>query len=91
MAEPNEGEQPAPPEPLDERPERLLIAARLQGAGDDRYLLVRWPDWPHPALLSLAAPRERDSLAAAVSTLLQARMRVRCETRWPARSASRCE
>ena len=79
MAEPDEGEQPPHPEPLDERPERLLIAARLRGAGDDRYLLARWPDWPHPALLSLAAPRERDSLADAVSTLLQARMRVRCE------------
>ena len=79
MAEPDQGEQPQDPQPVDDRPERLLIAARLRAAGDDRYLLARWPDWPHPALLSLAAPRERDSLVDAVSTLLHARMRVRCE------------
>ena len=62
-----------------ERPERLLVAARLDDAEGARYLLVRWPDWPYPALLSLAAPGAHDSLEDAVTTLLLARLRVRCQ------------
>ncbi len=62
-----------------ERPERLLVAARLEDAEGARYLLVRWPDWPYPALLSLAAPRPHDSLEETVATLLLARLGVRCQ------------
>ena len=63
----------------DERSERLLIAARLDTAEGARYLLVRWPDWPYPALLSVAAPRDRDALATAVQDLLHGRLRVDCD------------
>ncbi len=62
-----------------ERAERLLVAARLEDAQGARYLLVRWPDWPYPALLSLAKPRHHDSLEEAVATLLLARLRLRCQ------------
>ena len=63
----------------DERAERLLVAPRLEVAGGARYLLVRWADWPHPALLSLAPPHPGDSLEEAVATLLHARLGLRCE------------
>lgn len=60
--------------------ERLLIVARLASeAGDEeepRYLFVRWPDWPHPALLSIDPPGSTDTLDDAVGTLLQARLAV---------------
>ena len=77
----------------DGRPERLLIAARLDAAdGAHRYLLARWPDWPHPSLLSVAAPRALDSLEALVADTLRARFSVECvgsplksTTRHPAR------
>jgi hypothetical protein len=70
------------PEP--ERPdhERLLVVPRCvpseaSADGEEpRYLLVRWADWPQPALLSIAPPAEHDSLDAAVATLLGARLRV---------------
>ena len=59
-------------------PERLLIAARLETAEGPRYLFARWPDWPHPALLSLAAPPD-DGFAEGVRSLLHARLGVRCD------------
>ena len=31
-------------------PERLILVVRR--VEDGRYLLARWPDWPHPAMLS---------------------------------------
>lgn len=69
------------PEPQGaERPEaeRLLVISRqvvVEGA-EPRYLLVRWPDWPHPALLSIAPPGAEDDLDDAVASLLKARLRV---------------
>jgi hypothetical protein len=62
-----------------ERPERLLLGARLEDPRGARYLLVRWPDWPHPALLSLAAPAPHDSLEEVVATLLLSRLGLRCQ------------
>ena len=72
--------------PSDDRPERLLVAARLEtslGAGletdqnaepgaDDapRYVFVRWEDWPHPAMLSIAPPGVNEDLPHAVQTLV---------------------
>ncbi|MBX7111162.1 MAG: hypothetical protein K1X87_04860 [Dehalococcoidia bacterium] len=60
--------------------ERLLIVARLasEGGGDEepRYLFVRWPDWPHPALLSIEPPAATDTLEDAVGSLLRARLDV---------------
>lgn len=65
----------------DGRAERLLIAARLEQPGTEpRYLLARWPDWPHPSLLSVAAPRALDSLDALVADTLRARFSVECVT-----------
>jgi hypothetical protein len=42
--------------PGDRRPERLLVAPRLDGPDGQRYVFARWEDWPHPAMLSTAAP-----------------------------------
>lgn len=61
-----------------ERPERLLVVPQLNEGEETRYLLVRWPDWPHPALLSIAAPTSRDIIDEAVSDLIRARLRVDC-------------
>ena len=79
---------------LDERPERLLIAARLERADGPCYLFARWPDWPHPAMLSLAAPPRWDNVRDAVADLLAARLSVTCveeprraSTRVPVRMA----
>ncbi|MEZ4502473.1 MAG: hypothetical protein R3C39_07600 [Dehalococcoidia bacterium] len=59
-------------------PERLTIVPRLERPGaEPRYLLVRWPDWPPPAMLSVVHPAEGDTRAAVDSTL-QARMSVTC-------------
>lgn len=66
-------------------PERLLLvpvigAAPGSGGGirseTARYVLVRWQDWPHPVLLSLAPPAPSDSLDAAVTDLLSARLQL---------------
>ena len=63
----------------DGRAERLLIAARLEQPGSEpRYLLARWPDWPHPSLLSVAAPRALDTLEALVADTLRARFSLEC-------------
>jgi hypothetical protein len=62
-------------------PERLLVVARhehLGEAGGECYLLLRWPDWPPPALLSLAAPAAHDDLDRAVADALEARLGVSC-------------
>ncbi len=63
----------------DERPERLLVVPRLDCPDGASYLLVRWMDWPYPALLSLTSPRCSDSLADAVTALLHARLGLRCD------------
>ncbi|MSQ41741.1 MAG: hypothetical protein EXR65_01700 [Dehalococcoidia bacterium] len=72
---------PAATAPSAAEPERLLIAVRLEAAGghDARYLLLRWPDWPHPTLLSCAAPPAGEPLALAVRALLDARLRLRLD------------
>ena len=64
-------------------PERFLIvpvlaAEPIAGAGADapRFLLVRWADWPQPAMLSLAPPAAHDTLDAAVADLLLARLQL---------------
>lgn len=44
------------PTPADQRPERLLVAARLESPEGQRYVFARWEDWPYPAMLSTAAP-----------------------------------
>lgn len=66
--------------PVHPEVERLLIVARLTSeAGDEaepRYLFVRWPDWPYPALLSIDPPASTDTLEDAVGTLLRARLGV---------------
>ena len=63
----------------DDRPERLLVAARLAATdGEDaRYVFVRWEDWPHPAMLSLAPPGDNEQLSEAVARVL-ARLNLRC-------------
>jgi hypothetical protein len=64
----------------DDRPERLLVAARLAAAGEGeeaRYVFVRWEDWPHPAMLSLAPPGANEQLSEAVARVL-ARLNLRC-------------
>jgi hypothetical protein len=71
-------------------PERLVIAARLERPGEPpRYLLVRWRDWPPPALLSVEAPAAPNAgeaglaARAAVEETLAYRLGVRCiETRF---------
>ena len=55
-------------------PERLLLVPVLEVAGEARYVLVRWPDWPHPALLSFAPPVANDTLEAAAADLARARL-----------------
>jgi hypothetical protein len=60
-------------------PERLIIAARLERAGEPgRYLLVRWRDWPPPALLSVDAPSTLEACQAAIEETLAYRLGVRC-------------
>ena len=55
-------------------PERLLLVPVLRVAGEARYVLVRWPDWPHPALLSFAPPVANDTLEASAADLTRARL-----------------
>jgi hypothetical protein len=64
-------------------PERLLIVPRqvTENGEEARYLLVRWPDWPYAALLSIAPPGAHDNVEAAVASLLDARLHV--STRGP--------
>ncbi len=91
------------------RPERLLVVARQADGGADgeavaaRYCVARWPDWPHPAMLSLAAAataigggdgRQLERLEGALNDLLGARMALACSSpprlaaeRTPARMA----
>ena len=68
------------PEPfspgLDDRPERLLVAARLANGQGERYVFVRYDDWPHPAMLSLAPPGGGEQLSEAVARVL-ARLNLR--------------
>ncbi len=58
-------------------PERLLLVPMLTSAdGEPRVVLVRWADWPYPALLSLAPPGPSDRLEDAVADLLSARLQL---------------
>ena len=77
-------------------PERLILVARLERPEQPdeapRYLLVRWRDWPPPALLSVEAPATPEACAAAIAETLAYRLGVRslgppllAETRVPAR------
>jgi hypothetical protein len=61
------------PAPGDDRPERLLVAARLAASEGEqaRYVFVRWEDWPYPAMLSLAPPGSNETLSEAVASLLR--------------------
>ncbi len=73
------------------RPQRLLVVAREADAYDAHYLFARWPDWPHPAMLSLAATATGDgderqletleALEGALNDLLGARMGLACSSR----------
>lgn len=55
-------------------PERILVVPMLTTEDGPRFVLVRWPDWPHPALLSLAPPTGEDTLEAAAADLVRARL-----------------
>lgn len=83
-------------EPVLPAPERWLVISRqhAEPGEEPRYLLVRWPDWPHPALLSIAPPSADDTLDDAVGSLLKARLQLDLEgparvgdTRMPVRMA----
>ena len=63
-----------PPEIAAADPERLLLVPVIEVAGEARYVLVRWPDWPYPALLSFAPPVGSDTLEAAAADLARARL-----------------
>ena len=65
--------EPAAGAGLDDRPERLLIAARLSDGEGERYVFVRWEDWPYPAMLSLAPPGSGGRLPAGVAAGLSMR------------------
>lgn len=72
-----------PPASPTARPERLLVVAREAGDDTDAagYLFARWPDWPHPAMLSLAAIGDEaqfEALEDALNDLLGARMGIAC-------------
>jgi hypothetical protein len=61
------------------QPERYLLIVRLVGADTaeaPRFLFARWPDWPHPAMLSVGEFRDTEALTDHVSMLLRARMGV---------------
>ena len=88
MADPSAPEVAERADPPDERPERLLIVARQERADGPRYLFARWPDWPHPAMLSLALPPRWDSVRDAVADLLAARLSVTCAEE-PRRASTR--
>lgn len=64
------------------RPERLLLVPRR--VEDGRYLFARWPDWPHPAMLSTVPPRPHERLEGAVESLLYGRMGLRLAGEWHA-------
>ncbi len=59
--------------------ERLLVVPVLPpaaGSTEPRYVLVRWPDWPHAAMLPLALAGADDALDDAVATLLRSRLQL---------------
>jgi hypothetical protein len=68
-------------------PERLLVVPVMDEGTEPHYLLVRWPDWPHPALLSIATPGLNDSIDEGVRDLLDSRLHV--ETAGPAQITTR--
>lgn len=52
-------------------PQRMVLVARLERPGEAaRYLLVRWRDWPQPALLSLDPPADPEALQQAIAETL---------------------
>lgn len=76
-------------DPAGDGPERLLVVPRAAGfdGEEPRFFLVRWADWPQPALLSMAPPGPHDDLDEALATLLGARLRV--SPQGPARLGTR--
>ena len=77
-------------------PERLILVVRLELPQQldeaPRYLLVRWRDWPPPALLSVEARATPEACEAAIEETLGHRLGVRtlgrpllAGTRTPAR------
>lgn len=57
--------------------ERLLVVPVLPpaaGAAEPRYVLVRWPDFPHAALLPLTLAGADDVLDDAVAMVLRSRL-----------------
>jgi hypothetical protein len=67
-------------------PERLLVVPVLRVDGESRFVLARWPDWPHPTLLSLAPPAAHDTLDETVASVVWARLGLTAEG--PARMAA---
>lgn len=60
-----------------EAPERMLLVPVLDaGSAEPRFILVRWADWPQPAMLSMPPPAAHDSLDEAVAALLLGRLRL---------------
>ncbi len=62
-------------------PERLsLVPVLLDETGETdaepRFVLVRWPDWPPPAMLSMVPPGAYYTLADAAASLLDGRLRL---------------
>ncbi|MFN8639336.1 MAG: hypothetical protein U0360_07730 [Dehalococcoidia bacterium] len=53
------------------------MVPRLERPGESpRYLLLRWRDWPPPALLSLTPPRDAAALQAAIVDAVELRLGV---------------
>jgi hypothetical protein len=70
----NTSGEPPPADLESMAPERLLVVPVLEQADGRHYLLVKWPDWQHAAMLSLAPPASHDSLDDAVRDLLDSRL-----------------
>ena len=62
------------PEIAAAEPERLLLVPVLHVDSEAHVVLVRWPDWPYPALLSFSPPVGSDTLEAAAADLARARL-----------------
>ena len=61
----------------DADPERILLVIRR--IEDGTVLMARWPDAPHPMLLSLDAPHPDEGFAEGVAHLVRARFAVTAE------------
>ncbi len=54
----------------------MVVARRVE---DGRYLFVRWPDWPYPAMLALDPPHPEEGFTAGVALLLSSRFSVQVQ------------